>query len=98
MNLTSTKDRLGANGIVNKGLELEKEKPKEPSFNDIAQRTMPSMQYAQKWVHNEDDKPHQYYNRSWNFKTKAVPAGIDLRLLNDNLGTMSTGGAINPLT
>jgi hypothetical protein len=32
MNMTSTKDRLGAYGLVNKGMEIEKEKPKEPSF------------------------------------------------------------------
>ena len=44
-----------------KGLSIEPESRRVPSYMEMAQRTGLKETYQKKWIHNEDEKPHSFY-------------------------------------
>jgi len=66
MNRDQTKDRLGANGLVNKGL-YEAGKSPDPNKTqpiNAFRTTISSMMHSTPWMHNEVGKKHSFYKRS----------------------------------
>ena len=66
MNRDQTKDRLGANGLVNKGVYQAGKNPslnKTNAINDY-RTTVSSMMHSTPWMHNELSKKHSFYKRS----------------------------------
>ena len=68
MNIDATKDRLGANGLVNKGLIFGG--VKKPALTpmktiDFRKTSLTHDLYSKKWVHNDADKPHHYFSKSF---------------------------------
>jgi len=61
LNIRETKDALGHNGLVNKG----KTYVKGETFANLGKATISSGLYSKKWVHNDLDKPHTYYGKSF---------------------------------
>ena len=67
MNRDQTKDRLGHNGLVNKGAY---EPGKGPSHNrdhksfDATRSTVTNWIHSTPWMHNDLGKKHTYYGRS----------------------------------
>lgn len=60
MNKLTSKDRLGYNGLVNKGLDVDRDR-EIPSFEDVARRTKLNGTYNKKWIHMDEEKPHHYF-------------------------------------
>lgn len=67
MNRDQTKDRLGFNGLVNKGKYQTGKGPghnsNQQSF-DGGRSTVSNWVHATPWMHNDLGKKHSYYGRS----------------------------------
>jgi hypothetical protein len=74
LNQLQSKDRLGANGLVNKGMNIDRESRIMPSFEDAARKTNLNESHQKKWIHNDNEKPHQYYSsNAWaNSRSKSL--------------------------
>ena len=57
-----TKDRLGYNGLVNKGIHKRKPLPViKDEREDYGRATVTDDKYTMTWLHNERTKPHGFY-------------------------------------
>lgn len=66
MNRDQTQDRLGANGLVNKGQYQAGKRPdpnKDKSLNAF-RTTVSSMMHSTPWMHNDLGKKHSFYKRT----------------------------------
>ena len=66
MNRDQTQDRLGANGLVNKGVYQEGKRPDPSKTQPISafRTTVSSMMHSTPWMHNDMGKKHSFYKRS----------------------------------
>ena len=66
MNMDQTQDRLGANGLVNKGVYQSGKGPNSNATQSINafRTTVASMANSTPWMHNDLGKKHSYYTRS----------------------------------
>ena len=42
-------------------MTIEKDQRMIPSFEEVARRTKLNDTYQKKWIHLDEEKPHQYY-------------------------------------
>ena len=67
MNKTTTKDRVGAFGVIMKGLPKDKPIPVvRDERADFGKATVKEDQYATRWIHKLNEKPHSYYAKEFN--------------------------------
>ena len=66
MNRDQTQDRLGANGLVNKGQYQYGKKPDPSKTQPIHafRSTVSTMMHSTPWMHNEIGKKHSFYKRT----------------------------------